>query len=215
MKRLLIVIILSAFPVLAAAQSVYKWVDEDGEVHYSQALPPERAASGHDRLTKDGLLAERVDRAPTGQERLELQRRLELERDQAEQQRIRDQQDRLFLASFPTEQDIQQRVDASREGVERDRRVFESRIDQVRERFADAVRQAAALERRGEPVPEDLSQRIGAARIEIKDLNERIRGLRQRHDDLDQQLSHDLERHRRITADGQDRSRGDPAGDRG
>jgi hypothetical protein len=26
----------------AATQTVYKWVDENGETHYSQTLPPER-----------------------------------------------------------------------------------------------------------------------------------------------------------------------------
>jgi len=215
MKRLLVLIIVIVSSAPAAAQSVYKWVDEDGEVHYSQTLPPERVASGHDRLTEDGLLAERIERAPTEQERLELQRKLELERDLAEQQRIRNQQDRLFLASFPTEQDIRRTIDARRRTVESEQQTLESRIEQVRQRFVDAVREAAALERRGEPVPESLSARIGAERTEINLLNDRTSEIRQRLDELDRQLSTDLERHRRITADRNGGSRSDAAGEQG
>ena len=85
MKNLVLTILLMAsLSTWAVAQDVYKWVDENGEVHYSQTLPPERASDAHDRLTRDGLLAERVDRVKTADELAELESQREEQREQAE-----------------------------------------------------------------------------------------------------------------------------------
>jgi Domain of unknown function (DUF4124) len=76
MTRLLCFVLAITLPVLAAAQ-VYRWVDEKGQVHYSQTPPPGRqaqaivpppppaAAPNQDSLNKS--LAD--DRAGAGQRR--------------------------------------------------------------------------------------------------------------------------------------------------
>ena len=179
-KSLLIILLL--LTASAWGQSVYKWVDENGEVHYSQTLPPERAGEAHDRLTNDGLLAERVDRVKTAEELAELKAEQAKRKEQAEQQRIQAQQDRLFLAAFPTEKDVRQSIQSRRETVIAERGSVESLIEQGRARFAARVERAAALERRGEAVPESIID----ARLEA----------------LDQELAAELRRHRRLTDSG-------------
>ncbi|MFU8877664.1 MAG: DUF4124 domain-containing protein, partial [Wenzhouxiangellaceae bacterium] len=113
MKRMLALLLLLV-PLTAAAQSVYRWVDEDGNVHYSQALPPEQARGAHDRLTGSGLVAERIDRVRTDEERAQLEELEQQQAEETERQRLRAQQDRLFLASFPTEQDLERIAQAQR-----------------------------------------------------------------------------------------------------
>lgn len=39
MRRLLLILILGAFPALGAMAQMYKWVDENGKVHYSDSKP--------------------------------------------------------------------------------------------------------------------------------------------------------------------------------
>ena len=195
-------IILLLLAASAPGQSVYKWVDEDGEVHYSQTLPPEQAGEAHDRLTRDGLVAERVDRVKTTDELAELKAEQARQQEQAEQQRIQAQQDRLFLAAFPTEQDVRQAIQSRREAVIAERDSVKSLIEQSRSRFASRVERAAALERRGESVPESIVERIAADRTAIRELNERLDQINARLAALEQELAAELRRHRRLTDSG-------------
>jgi chromosome segregation ATPase len=199
-KAALTILLLLAAP--AEGQSVYKWVDENGEVHYSQTLPPERAGQAHDRLTNDGLLAERVDRVKTAEELAELKAEQAERKEQAEQRRIQAQQDRLFLAAFPTEQDVRQSIQSRRQAVIAELDSVRSLIEQGRARFAARVERAAALERRGEPVPDALVEYIASDRAAIRELNDRLDRINARLDALDQELSAELQRHRRLTDSG-------------
>jgi len=199
-KAVLTILLLLAAP--AGGQSVYKWVDENGEVHYSQTLPPERAGQAHDRLTNDGLLAERVDRVKTAEELAELKVEQAERKEQAEQRRIQAQQDRLFLAAFPTEQDVRQSIQSRRGAVIAELDSVRSLIEQGRARFAARVERAAALERRGEPVPDSLVEYIASDRAAIRELNDRLDRINARLDALDQELSAELRRHRRLTESG-------------
>lgn len=195
MKNCLVLILLAFLAQVAAAQSVYKWVDENGDVHYSQALPPEQAGKAHDRLTGDGLVAERVQTA----EELEILRaQLARQREQAEGARIQAQRDRLFLAAYPTEDDVRRTIEKRREAVQAERESVESLIDQSRGRFAAAVAQAADLERRGDPVPEHLLKRIDEVRAGIRELSGRLNKIDERLLSLNAELEAELERHRRL-----------------
>lgn len=201
MKNLLISILLMMVSA-AHAQQVYKWVDENGDVHYSQTLPPERAGDAHDRLTSDGLIAERVDRVKTGDELAALKIEQQQQREEAELQKIQAQQDRLFLAAYPTEEDVRRFIENRRETVMAERRAVESLIEQSRARFGGAVEQAAALERRGEPVTEGLVRRITDARDGIRELKDRLAQVDSRLESLDEELAAELERHRRLSDSG-------------
>jgi len=201
LKNFVIIFLMMAWAG-AAAQDVYKWVDENGEVHYSQTLPPERAGGAHDRLTSDGLVAERVDRVKTADERAELAVQREQQREQAQQERIQAQQDRLFLAAYPTEEDVRRTIETRRATVRSERNSVESLIEQSRFRFVATVQQAAELERTGEPVPEYLVERIAEARAGIRELNRRLDDIEARLASLDEELASELARHRRLTDSG-------------
>ncbi len=189
--------------VLAApavwAQTVYKWVDEDGNVHYSQTLPPERVQHEHDRLTEEGLLAERIARAPTAEERAALAERIREEKNETERARLQAQQDRLFLAAFPTEADIERTMQSRRDTVANERRTVESLIEQNRVSFNDFVQQAAAYERQGETVPAWLTERIESDRVKLRDLARRLGEIDQRLVELEAERQAELERHRSLT----------------
>ncbi|MEM7054696.1 MAG: hypothetical protein AAF446_09135, partial [Pseudomonadota bacterium] len=72
--------------------------------------------------------------------------------------------------------------------------------EQARVSFNDRVNQAAELERRGEPVSEYLRENINNARGQLTDLHERQSSLDSRLQELEDQLTLDLERHRALTA---------------
>lgn len=184
---------------IAAAQTVYKWVDEDGNTHYSQTLPPEQVAREHDLLTSDGLLAERIARAPTAEERAALAEQMRLARDQAERDRLQAQQDRLFLAAFPTAADIERAMDSRRETVLNERRTVEALLEQTRVGFSDMVQQAAEFERQGQSVPQWLTERISSDRDKLGEFRARLAEIDRRLEALEAERQSELARHRRLT----------------
>jgi len=197
--KTLAIFIFSLLAHSAFAQDVYKWVDENGDVYYSQTLPPKQAGKAHDRLTSDGRVAERVTTA----EELEILRAEQArQREQAEKARIQVQRDRLFLAAYPTEDEVRRTISSRRETVLSERDSVESLLDQSRGRFADTVEQAAELERRGKPVPGHLVARISEARAGIRELTRRLDEIETRLVALDEELEAELERHRRLTGSG-------------
>lgn len=200
--KLILSLNLLLFAALAEAQTVYKWVDENGDVHYSQTLPPERSQDAHDRLAADGTVAERIDRVRTAEERAALEAERARQREAAEQARLEAQQDRLFLAAFPTEADIRRAIESRREHVEAERRSVKSLVDQARTHFAGALERAAELERAGQSVPEHVATQIRQARADLRRFNERLARIDNRLENLDRELAAELARHRRLTESG-------------
>ncbi len=182
----------------AHAQTVYKWVDQNGEVHYSQSLPPERVLEPHERLSADGRVVERVERAPTAEERARLAAALELEKDERERERLRSSQDRLLLAAFPSEQDLIQATRQELDLIDAQRSALQRSIDSNQEFFRQLVAQAAALERQSEPVPDELGRRISDARSRLDDLHQQMDKIEERHAAVVSSGAADLERYRSL-----------------
>lgn len=185
-----------------AAQTVYKWVDEEGEVHYSHALPPDQAERAHERLAADGRVAERVDRAPTQEERERLAAQLAVERDEAERARIRASQDRLLLAAYPTEDHLQRSMDSELEVIESERRSVTSSLSSAQGYFQELVARAAELERQGEPVPDELKGRIDSSRQSIRRLTAQLAKIDRRWAEVKQGFEQDLDRYRQLNSSG-------------
>ncbi|MGB0513365.1 MAG: DUF4124 domain-containing protein [Wenzhouxiangellaceae bacterium] len=183
----------------AAGQTVYKWVDEDGNVHYSQTLPPDKAQEQHDKLTAEGLLAERIERAPTPEERKALEAELQALRQEQARQRRQQQEDQMFLATYPTEADVSRSFDARRDTLESERETIETLLGENRQNFNELILQAAAHERRGEIVPAHLGDMIANARAGLQRLGARLNEIEQKLAALDLDLEAELQRHRRLS----------------
>jgi len=73
--------LLLMFTLLASApvqSALYRWVDANGKVHYSDKIPPKVAQNGHTKLYKNGTTKEKVESAKV---RREKQRKLKQEKE--------------------------------------------------------------------------------------------------------------------------------------
>ena len=59
-------LLLAAAPVAPA--KTYKWVDENGKVHYSDRVPPEQAKRAREELSSQGVSVKKVEAAKTPEE---------------------------------------------------------------------------------------------------------------------------------------------------
>ena len=89
-----------------AKKKLYRWTDAKGEVHYTDALPPEAAADARDTLNRDGRAVDRTDRAPTEEERVAQQAEAERLAAEKKQQEDAAKMDAVLVASYPAEADL-------------------------------------------------------------------------------------------------------------
>ena len=104
----LAVMCLLALP--AGAQTLYKWVDDNGVVHYGDSVPPEFADNEKEIVNKEGVTVDRL-RGKLTEEELAEQQRLEEKRIQDELQARSDQ---ALLATYLSVEEIE---------LHRDRRI--------------------------------------------------------------------------------------------
>jgi predicted RNase H-like nuclease (RuvC/YqgF family) len=198
MRRLTALVVLLA-SADAAAQTVYKWVDENGETHYSQTLPPDRVQQEHSRLDEEGRVTAEVNRALTVEERLALAEQARIEREAAALAEEKAQRDRLFLAAYPTEEAVISSIDAQRDVLVAEFESVDSLADQARARLNQAVDQAASMQRRGREVPKHIQDDVARARANLAELNVRRNELQGRLDGLGEVQARELARFRRLT----------------
>jgi hypothetical protein len=118
-SRILTFALILAIPLFAnAADKVYRWVDEDGNVHYSESLPPDFQDKSHDQLDRSGLVREEgmsLKPPPPKPKPKEPEELKELPRDASGMQRPRalysedemqERMDRFLLLRYESEDEI-------------------------------------------------------------------------------------------------------------
>lgn len=90
----------AALPVQA---KMYKWVDAQGKVHYSDTLPPDSAGQGNMEIKKDGQAVKRSESVGEKKARLEREAEAAKLKKTAEEQARRD---RALLSTYTTEKEV-------------------------------------------------------------------------------------------------------------
>jgi hypothetical protein len=89
-----------------ARGALYKWVDEHGEVHYSDKVPPEAVNKGNVELNKQAVPIKKTEPAPTPEQLKAKAAEDERQRVLAKQQEEVARRDRALLASYTSENEI-------------------------------------------------------------------------------------------------------------
>ncbi len=168
MRYLLSLLLLIAIQSSVEAK-LYKWVDENGNVQYSDKMPPNYVDQSHAELDQRGLPIKQVERAMTPEEVAEKKRIEELRRET--QKRLREQKakDRVLLKTFQSEDDIILARDGKLNLYDTHIRIAYKNIEQLKARLAIKKKKAANLERQGKKIPNKLQRSIDNIRQQIKD----------------------------------------------
>ena len=146
---------------------LYKWVDKDGSVHFSDQVPPDSAEYKREKLNDQGVSVETTDRALTPEEQAKADAAAKAAADLAKMEADQTKADEALLNSYASEADLtrayNQRMDLLGQTIDA-RRIEISAREQS---LASLVAQAANLERGGKPVSDTLKQMITAERSEI------------------------------------------------
>ena len=150
MRKLIVIAAIVALASQAQAreeQRVYKWTDKDGNVHYSDSVPPEYAEQPKEVLNDQGVAVEELAGKKTA-EQLE-QERIEKERWVAQELQLR--ADRALLATYLSVEEIEMHRDRRVELFQAQSRVTELYLKNL-ERRLETLRSEAS---RYQPYSED------------------------------------------------------------
>lgn len=92
--------------VRPAISATYKWVDEKGEVHYTDKLPPEEVNKGNVELNKQGVPIKKTEPALSPEQRRAKALEEDRQRQLAKLQEETERRDRALLSSYTSESEI-------------------------------------------------------------------------------------------------------------
>jgi hypothetical protein len=142
---------------LAGAQEkpkkLYRWVDKDGKVQFSDALPPEAVDQARTEINaQSGLATAQVDRALTAEERAAKEKAdaetARAEKD-AEQARMTEE---AMIASFQTEDDLKRSFQVRIELMQQTLDAIEAGIGSQRASLTGLLAQASEAELAGKAI---------------------------------------------------------------
>lgn len=147
----------------------YKWTDAEGNLHYTDALPPEAVKYGYEIVNAQGVVVKRVDRPKTAEERRAAKAALakaQAAKADAETQLRSDQQ---LLAAYPTEEDLKRAQRQQSDMLDQNLNSARISLQSQEKALADLLGHAAELDSTGKEVSPQLAEKISAARKQVED----------------------------------------------
>jgi len=181
------------------AGALYKWVDENGAVRYSDQLPPQQSQKGHQQLNSQGVILSTKEAAKTPEEiAIEAQAQREHEEQQREEARlktIQDQQDRVLLLTFSSEQEIEHARENRIEVIDSVIRLITASLQTTQDQL-DRLNNNAQQNyvAKGKTVPGGLAQKIEHFQRKIENRSAQLEAKEEEKEKIFQKYELDRER---------------------
>ena len=152
-----VVLVVSSFSVQA---KMYKWVDENGQVHFGDKIPAKYITREHDELNDSGVVTRHRDAAKTAEQKAE-ERRVEYERKKAALiEKKKKQRDRVLLDTYTTERDLVVARDSRMDAVDAQIQLADSIITDSNKKIESMEQQVVDIQASNREVPPGLYHRI-------------------------------------------------------
>ena len=184
----------------AFGERTFKWIDNDGHVHYGNRVPPEYSKAERKVINERGRTIQVYDAAKTP-EQLQHERALAKtaasEKVLAEKQAV---QDRSLLATYSSEQDMLSAKDGKIASVDALLQLTSSRVESMNARLLVLTEEAATYERSGKALPASLESQLNNLREQIIVNEAFIKEKEQERADINVKFDADIERYIELTA---------------
>jgi hypothetical protein len=220
--RSLALLALFTAPATVAQQKVYRWVDENGEVHYTQSLPPDFKDKGHDVLDKDGLVRDEgvsmtpEHKPPEAKEQAE-DGRPELPRDSSglprpkplySAEETQQRMDSFLMLRYRSEDEIGEAMNVEIKQLEYDRRLLQTSRDSLNDAYRGQIRIAGNKQRAGLDVGDDDSKAIRQLQSRLRENQVELDRLMVREENIRADFQVQLDRYRYLVEQYSDKTGG-------
>lgn len=172
LPRLLISVLLG-LAAAGAHGALYKWVDENGRVQYSDK-PPASKDRGGVQMSNRGVVMKKLEGGATPEQKKAQEE--EIARKKVEDQKAGEQrrQDTALLHSFTSVQEIDMKRDREAQALEAMIVNLRGQERAVSTRLAEERKRAESYAQRKKPLPEALTEDLARSESEKKVLNDEI-----------------------------------------
>lgn len=179
-----------------AQATMYRWVDGNGRVHYSDTPPTTYQKSGGAEMSKQGVVIKRTQ--SEAERQAEAARQAEQKRIQAERDR-QAQLDRALTQTYTTEAEIDLARDRALEHHKLAIRGAEIRAAAVDKNLADLRARIGTIEKAGRKVGSGLQDQLAQASKESQDLKRTIQNNEEAMETVREKYAADKARFRELT----------------
>lgn len=202
-------VILAAGSALAD-KKVYRWVDEHGEVHYSETLPPDFEDKKHDELDDHGIVRAEDQSLVPPPPKVKVEEPPgpnELPRDSSGMKRpdalyskeeLQRRMDRFLLLRYSSEQEIIEAMTVEINQFDYDRNMIEASNESLTAAFRGQIKEAAERQRAGVAIDPKIVQAISNFQTRRETNIESLSALQARQEEVKANFESELERYRHL-----------------
>jgi hemoglobin-like flavoprotein len=184
----------------APAQKLYRWVDAEGNVRYTDSLPPEAVDQARRELSKaSGNTTADISRAMTGEERARIQAEVERNAAAAAEAQTRAQRDSVLINAYATEAELTRAFGDRLSMLQESIRAAQIGIESQQYVLASLLNDAADRELAGERVPPTVLEAVREAYRQEQQLRDVQLRREAEHAATDQDYQNTLERYRTLS----------------
>jgi hypothetical protein len=179
-----------SFPAYA---NTFRWVDDKGQVHYGDHIPPGVEDQAYSVINKEGVTINSVEKAKTKEQLAEEQR---LKKQQAEQRNY----DHILLDTYGKVSDLEETRDRFIASIEGLIKVSQHKLTNLNKELDKLNKAAANLERDGKVISEVMRKDITNLQAQIDRENDFIRAQRKQQTDIRAKFAADINRFQELKA---------------
>ncbi len=173
MKNIYLLSLLLGFTIgFSVEAKLYKWVDENGKVHYSDKMPPDQIKNAHETLSEHGVVKEKVKRDLTPEEKIAQASKIKRQQEEAAQQALEaerlEKERNTILMSYSSPDQITRLKNERISALERNIQTAKENLVIQQKNQKDMMSRAADKERSGEVVSDVFLSQIDQIKDQIK-----------------------------------------------
>lgn len=181
-----------------ADKKLYRWVDENGKVFYSDKIPPQESKKERAILNEQGRKVDTLERAKTHEEYLEAKRQAKLDEERRKREAAQAAYDRMLLKTYHTEEDLFHRRDSNLQTIDNLIHIARNTIESQKSELRELQQNAADHERSGRPVPGYLLEQMDIANEKISYSRQYIADRKKERQQVLKKFDEDIKRYREL-----------------
>jgi len=175
---------------------MYKWVDDEGQMHFGDKIPKKYLAKEHDELNEHGMKAKHQKAEKTVEEKAE-EKRLKEEREKAQLAEEKKRKlDRVLLDAYDSESDLIVARDARLNDVAFQIQLAESNIKASNKKIESIEKQIAQIKKSKREVPANLYSSLKIEKEHVATQNKILDSNKKRSIDIANKYNDYVERFR-------------------
>lgn len=203
--KLMSFFLLLCLGTLSVQAKMFKWKDEDGNVHFGDKIPNQYLNKDHKELNAQGTVVDTHVgvKVETEEEKQERDRLVEIEKEKQKNAKEQVRQDRILLDTYTTERDLTAARDARLDAVEAQLQLSKSIIADARRKLDITEKQIATIKTAGNVVPKNITDKMQREKKQLKIYQDLVTSHEKKKLTINEQFGAYIKRFRELKIDQQ------------